>query len=178
MQVRTWNLSSIWRLTTTRGTVWLKVVPPFFAHEGAILSALGSDRVPEVLAADGGRTLLAHIPGDDLYFVGGDRVPSMVELLIDLQATWVGRVDDLLSLGLPDWRRDALTLAVTDLVELWRGRVAPDVERALDALLSGLEPRWDEIESCALPDTLVHGDFHQGNMRSARRRSPRPAGLG
>src|SRR5690606_21522321 len=35
-QVRTWNLSSLWRLPTATGAVWLKVVPPFFAHEGAV----------------------------------------------------------------------------------------------------------------------------------------------
>src|SRR5688572_16066828 len=34
VQVRTWNLSSIWRLPTDGGTTWLKSVPPFFAHAG------------------------------------------------------------------------------------------------------------------------------------------------
>ena len=75
VQVRSWNLSSLWRLPTARGTAWLKVVPPFFAHEGALLTALDSDRVPEVLATDGARTLLAEVPGDDLYGVGGDAAP-------------------------------------------------------------------------------------------------------
>ena len=109
VQVRSWNLSSLWRLPTARGAAWLKVVPPFFAHEGAILAALGADRVPEVLASDGARTLLAEIPGDDLYGVSGELLLSMVDLLVDLQSAWVGRVDDLLEMGLPDWRRDALT---------------------------------------------------------------------
>ena len=83
-------------------------MPPFFAHEGAILvgAGLGSGARGAGLTT-AARTLLAHIPGDDLYGVGGDRVPSMVDLLIDLQTAWVGRVDDLLALGLPDWRRDA-----------------------------------------------------------------------
>ena len=40
-QIRTWNLSSIWRLATARGTVWLKVVPYFFAHEGVVLGLVG-----------------------------------------------------------------------------------------------------------------------------------------
>ena len=34
-------------------------------------------------------------------------------------------------------------------------------------LLDGLGSRWDHIDTCGLPDTLVHGDFHQGNLRSA-----------
>ena len=40
VQVRSWNLSSLWRLPTNRRCTWLKAVPPFFAHEGAVLEAL------------------------------------------------------------------------------------------------------------------------------------------
>ncbi len=166
-QVRSWNLSSLWRLPTARGTAWLKVVPSFFAHEGALLTALDSDRVPEVLATDGARTLLAEVPGDDLYGVGGARLPAMVDLLVDLQTAWVDRVDDLLALGLPDWRREALTSGLAALVERWRDRQAPDVVAGLDRLVTGLPDRWAEVEACGVPDTLVHGDFHQGNLRSA-----------
>jgi hypothetical protein len=91
----------------------------------------------------------------------------MVGLLVDLQTPWVGRLDDLVALGLPDWRRDALTAAFTDLVARWRGRLPDGVEVELDGLLEGLGDRWDGIAACGLPDTLVHGDFHQGNLRSA-----------
>ena len=28
----------------------------------------------------------------------------MVSMLVDIQASWIGRVDDLLRIGLPDWR--------------------------------------------------------------------------
>jgi len=31
-QVRSWNLSSLWRLPVEDQTAWLKCVPPFFAH--------------------------------------------------------------------------------------------------------------------------------------------------
>ena len=151
VQVRSWNLSSLWRLPTTRGAAWLKVVPPFFAHEGAILAALGADRVPEVLASDGARTLLAEIPGDDLYGVSGELLLSMVDLLVDLQTAWVGRVDDLLEMGLPDWRRDVLTVALTDLVDRWRGRLPEAVEVGLDGLLDGLAARWDHIDDVRAP---------------------------
>ena len=41
VQVRSWNLSSVWRIPVSGQTVWLKVVPPFFAHEGRVLAALG-----------------------------------------------------------------------------------------------------------------------------------------
>ena len=40
-QVRSWNLSGIWRLPTAEGAVWFKVVPSFFAHEGAAVEWWG-----------------------------------------------------------------------------------------------------------------------------------------
>ena len=71
-QVRSWNLSSIWRLATTRGTVWIKVVPDFFAHEascraGRALAVTGRARIA---ASEGNRMLIADVPGEDLYDVG------------------------------------------------------------------------------------------------------------
>ena len=46
-QVRSWNLSSLWALPLADGTAaWLKAVPPFFAHEGAVLERLAGRPVP------------------------------------------------------------------------------------------------------------------------------------
>src|SRR2546426_7685656 len=65
-QVRSWNLSSLWRLPVQGQTVWLKVVPPFFAHEGDLLARLAGGPFPELLGHEGPRMLLAEIPGEDL----------------------------------------------------------------------------------------------------------------
>jgi len=51
-QHRTWNLSAIWSIPTATGTVWLKCVPPFFAHEIAVLDTLRDLPVPQLIAAD------------------------------------------------------------------------------------------------------------------------------
>src|SRR3954451_18668294 len=51
VQVRTWNLSSIWRLTTSAGLVWLKVTPPFCASEATVMPLLDPSVVPAVLGA-------------------------------------------------------------------------------------------------------------------------------
>ena len=37
--------------------------------------------------------------------------------------------------------------------------------RALDDLVDGLPERFAALDACGLPDTLVHGDFHPGNVR-------------
>jgi hypothetical protein len=164
-QVRSWNLSSLWRLPVDGQTAWLKCVPPFFAHEGAMLERLHRRDVPSLIARDGHRLLLAEIPGKDLYDAPSAQLLRMVELLVGLQREWLGSTDELLRLGLPDWRAPALASAIAALVE----RVGPDLttdDRAvLEGFLSRLEDRFAQVAGCGLPDTLVHGDFHPGNFR-------------
>jgi Ser/Thr protein kinase RdoA (MazF antagonist) len=165
-QVRTWNLSSIWTLPTDAGRLWLKVVPPFFAHEGDVISAVArtdDTAVPELVAHDGPRLLMRDITGGDRYEAVGDELTDMVRRLVDLQAAWLGRTDDLLSLGVPDWRPRAYEDDAAALVD--RGLVGREEQGALDRLLAGLPDRLAAIDSCGVPDTLLHGDFHPGNVR-------------
>ena len=59
-QVRSWNLSSVWRVPLADQTAWLKVVPSFFAHEGEVIAVLPDWPVPTLLGHDGGR-MLQHL---------------------------------------------------------------------------------------------------------------------
>jgi len=166
VQVKTWNLSSIWRLPTADGDVWLKAVPPFFAHEGAVISALAAPVLPPLIAFDDlGRTLLGDVPGIDQYQTPEERHAPMIDALVALQAGAVGRVEELLAAGAPDWRADAFAIAVADVVE--RGALGFDVDerRVLDRLIAGLDDRFAALAECGIPDTFVHGDFHTGNVR-------------
>src|SRR5206468_5046640 len=95
-QVRTWNLSSLWRLPLQGETAWLKCVPPFFAHEGRMLEMLQGWPVPRLIARDGPRLLLAEIPGEDLYNASLPRLLEMVSLLVSVQRAWLDGADDLL----------------------------------------------------------------------------------
>lgn len=165
-QVRTWNLSSLWRLPTAAGTVWLKAVPPFFAHEGPVLRALEGEAVPVVLAHDGHRSLLAEVPGVDGYDAPLDARLAMVGLLVDLQVRWADRIGELGGLGLPRWGRAGLVPDARRLAEGPEARGLGDAERRrLDRLVDGLDGRFEAVDRCGLPDTLVHGDFHGGNVR-------------
>jgi hypothetical protein len=164
-QVRTWNLSSLWRVPVEGQTVWLKVVPPFFAHEGALLALMDGARVPTVLGHDGGRMLLAEIVGEDLYAAGLPLLRDMVNLLVDLQRLWGDRVPELLALGLPDWRAPALAAAIADVVDRTRDEISAEDRVTLAGFVRGLPSRFAEVAACGLRDSLVHGDFHQGNFR-------------
>ena len=164
-QVRTWNLSSVWRLPLEDGAAWLKCVPPFFAHEGAMLQRLAGGPVPPLLAFEPGRVLMADIPGEDQYEGGLPVLHALVELLIGLQVQEIGHEDELLALGLPDWRGPALSVAIEEVVRRHAPALDADVRQGLARLLDGLDRRWADLETCGLPDTLVHGDVHPGNAR-------------
>ena len=163
-QIRTWNLSSLWRLPTDGGAAWLKHVPPFFAHEGPVLERLAGGPVPAIIAHDDGRILMPEIPGEDLYDAQRPVLDRLVDLLVALQASWIGRTDELLELGLPDWRGPSLGRAIADAVDRQAGFPAAD-RAVLEAFVGDLDRRFAELAASGLPDTLVHGDFHPGNAR-------------
>jgi aminoglycoside phosphotransferase (APT) family kinase protein len=74
-------------------------------------------------------------------------------------------VDELLSLGLPDWRAPALTALIAETVDRTAAEVAEEDRATLTAFVRELPRRFDELADCGLPATLVHGDFHPGNLR-------------
>jgi aminoglycoside phosphotransferase (APT) family kinase protein len=77
-------------------------------------------------------------------------------------------LDALFALGLPDWRGPALRVLIDDVVERHRHELAEEERAALDALLDGFDTRVADIDGCGLPATLVHGDFHSGNLGGDR----------
>lgn len=164
-QVRTWNLSSLWSLPVDGQTVWLKATPPFFAHEAPLIAALAGEAVPTLLGHEGGRMLMAEIPGQDLYGAEVDRLFAMVDLLVGIQARWIGREGELLALGLPDWRAPALTEAIGTVFERTAPQLSTKNRGALAAFVADLPRRFADLAACGLPDTLAHGDFHPGNLR-------------
>lgn len=164
VQQRTWNLSMIWRLEAAGAPVaWLKQVPPMFAHEPAVLALVDGAApglVPTVLrAAAPGRMLLAHVPGEDRYDADADFRAAVAADWHPAQAHFAGRIDELLAAGVPDRRFDA---------DRWARVAEPLLDRidGLAALLDGLPARLAAIRACGLPDTLVHGDLHPGNVRA------------
>jgi len=164
-QVRTWNLSSLWRLPTDHGCAWLKVVPPFFEHEGVLLEQLGGEAVPRLLGRERERILLAEIPGKDQYDAQLPELVEMVDILVDLQLRWLGRVDELLRLGLPDWRTPALSSAIAEVVERTSPELRSQDRAELGTFIVDLPVRLAAVDACGVPGGLIHGDFHPGNVR-------------
>jgi phosphotransferase family enzyme len=168
LQVRAWNLSSIVRLETPQGPTWCKSVPEFFAHEGPVIQWLQgispAGLVPVPLGHDPGThsVLLEDIPGVDLYDCDRATALRMVDRLVELQFRTIGKAAELRTLGLPDWRADALIAAIRRLPAV----LTADEQNALDGLVADLPRRFAALAACGLPETLVHGDPHPGNWRS------------
>ncbi|WP_305786840.1 phosphotransferase family protein [Symbioplanes lichenis] len=164
VQQRTWNLSSLWRIDMAgRPVAWLKQVPWFFAHEPAVLRLLDGvahGLVPEVLAVgEAGRSVLAHVPGEDRYDSGAELCATVAREFHPVQVEFAGRTGDLLAAGVPDRRREGDRFA--RVAEPWLDSID-----GLTDLVDELPARLAAIEACGVPDTLVHGDLHGGNVRA------------
>jgi Phosphotransferase enzyme family len=160
VQVKTWNLSGLFRLPTADGPVWLKAVPGFAAAESAAIAAVAAvdpGLVPAVLASGPGRLLLADVPGADCWDASPQIAADALRRLVAAQAR-IGRLPQ----AIPDRRPQTLAAAVRDLLD---GPAGAELSPAELEAARALQPRWEMLADCGLPDTLVHGDFHPGNWR-------------
>ncbi|SFI50556.1 Phosphotransferase enzyme family protein [Streptosporangium canum] len=175
-QVRTWNLSGLFRLPTSRGPAWLKITPGFAACEARVIETFAQvdpDSVPAVLAADPAhrRVLLEHVPGADCWDASEDVIGGAVRRLVAAQAALAERRE-----GIPDGLLDRRPQVLAGMVdELLDGEVAGELsagELSSARRLAGRLPALvSSLEACGLPYTVVHGDFHPGNVRSDGRRT-------
>ena len=163
-QMRSWNLSGIWRLPTSAGPVWPRPPPSFFAHEGAVMDWIGPPTAPALYGWERGRVLMAEVPGGANHQTSGSALEPMVRLLTRLQGESVGRTDELLRLGVPE-RRLGLMQPPVEAVVAEHGATLDERERSIvERLVETLPARVAAIDACGVPDGLVHGDFHPGNV--------------
>ncbi len=185
LQVKTWNLSCVHQLPTTRGPVWSKAVGGFQTSESVVVNAVAAadpTLVPAVLAADPARgwTLLDHIPGDDLWDADEPTIRATVTRWVTAQATLAataapaeagpvvaGPAGAGPAGAVPDRRLGTLGARAAGIAARVADQLTDAENAGLAALLADLPGRIAAIEAAGLPDTLVHGDFHPGNWRAA-----------
>jgi aminoglycoside phosphotransferase (APT) family kinase protein len=71
----------------------------------------------------------------------------------------------MLATGAFDWRASAFAWRARNVVESASPMLEGGTRAALADLLDELPERLAALAGCGLPDTLVHGDFHPGNVR-------------
>ena len=179
VHARIW--STVTKVSTDAGDVFLKACGPAGAHEPALLDYLARlwpDHVPEVLAvdpqrawvlmSDTGRTRLRETITQDRDL---SHWRTILPLYAQMQVNLAARVTELASLGVPNDCVETLPdklAALLDEVEFLR-LDEPDGLRSSDhaRLLASL-PRIREacvkLLECTVPQTLSHGDLHDGNI--------------
>ena len=167
VQEKWWNLSAVLEVPTADGSAWLKAIPTFFADEGRVIELLSPFRVPALLGVGDRMALMAPVPGEDQWDPDDAAVEELTTSLVEIQLWSADRLDDFLSVGGRDRRAVRLTnefLALVDRDDV-RATLTPEELDELDGLVASFGGWADELESCGLPVTLLHGDFHPGNSR-------------
>lgn len=161
IQERIWSIAALMRVATDAGELWFKQVPDLFAVEGRLTAWLG-ERLPSAVPR------IVHVAAD--WWLAEALAPSVrgfadmaaFSALGELQRATVGHDQELLSLGCPDRR---LPLLLPELyAAVGRPPLADSQWSALVAARSELDGCVVRLEALQLPDTLVHGDFHGGNV--------------
>ena len=172
--------STVMRVPTRDGTLFFKASAEDVAPEAALTQALAGwypDVMPELVAVDivrgwmlmrdGGEPLRASIrPTQDLRLWN-----PIITLYAEVQVGLTEHVPELLAMGVPDWRLAALPAQYDQLLKD-TGGLALAFDGGLTATefrrLQDLSPRFKQIctdlASFGLPETLNHGDFHDGNV--------------
>ena len=187
VQVKTWNLSCLYRLPMAGGTVWAKATAHFAGDEAAAIRLVrrhDESLAPEVLAADPARRrfVMRHVPGTDCWDAGVETVCDVVRRLVAVQAAIAGSGPSAAGSGAVRDARRAAAGSDAAIVERRPVALLDELPRLLDGELGGrLDPGElvaagelvgrlpgliAELESAGLPHSLVHGDLHPGNIVS------------
>jgi hypothetical protein len=184
-QLRNWGLSTVLRFETSAGDVYFKAAAHgsvgsgatpgqrsfLFANEAALLAGFAGrfcDDVPRPIATDPARVWMllpdagpALWESDDL-----DAWEAAIRAHARHQRDWVGQETELLRIGCLDRRLGGLAASLDDLASDDTALAfldPPDRDR-LGAAMPAIRALIDEAASLGIPDTLVHGDLHAGNV--------------
>ena len=170
-QQRTWSLSALLRAETDAGAVWLKSCMPRFHAEpslGLWLSQHLPDAVPGVLATDAADRLLLleEMDGPTVKDAGGEETaPDAPAVLARIARATEDRVGELRALGLNDRPLAQVPAQLRPVLlgpdPMATGGLSPD--RAHE-VLDWVERQAADLGRLGMAPTLVHGDFHAGNV--------------
>ncbi|MBC7877359.1 MAG: aminoglycoside phosphotransferase family protein [Anaerolineales bacterium] len=172
--------STVLRIPTDGGTLFFKATAQETVYESALTQKLAEwypQCMPELVATetsigwmlmrDGGERLREFIrPTKDITPWN-----PTIKLFSEVQVGCVERVSELLALGIPDWRLTHLPQLYSELladedsirVDQDKGLTSEEFRRVQE-----LHPRFVQIchklAAFGIPETLNHGDFHDGNV--------------
>jgi hypothetical protein len=173
-QFKQFNISSLLRAETDAGIFYMKVALDLalFGHEPKLMQELGAlfpQQIPAPLVIDAERRWM--ISADFGNMLRGTNPPyelleRMMQEYAALQIQTADMFDTLRQAGCHDRRLSVLSdqidilLADDDcLIQL-----SPEEQQLWKASAPALKALCEKLASYAIPHTLVHGDFHAGNV--------------
>ena len=171
-QMKTWPLSNVLSVETSRGKVYFKAPAPFMNIEAKAIKQLSEyypDIVPKPIALDEdlgwtltkdyGSTYLQNISGIEIW-EGAARV------LADFHKSNIPRVEEWLALGYPDRNLRRLVIQVDPLISLGAAMLggvpwglSEENISNLRSLSMRLKLMCAQLSSYKVPHTLIHGDI-------------------
>lgn len=174
-QIRSWERSAIWQLTSEMGTSYLKLVPDMFAHEAKLTHYL-AQHFPDALP-----TLLPEIMPQSLHTADyGQRdlmgVTDLAQwkratsIYAEMQVKLVNQYKALIEIGVPqrrlDWISEHLHDFLHDDVHLTRGdlHLNNDELQTIREAMPQLEDAIQQLRVSDIPYSLEHGDLWAGQI--------------
>lgn len=168
------------RVPSNEGTLFFKATADETIHEIALTEKLAGwfpDCMPDLVASDSTRGWMLMRDGGEQLRASirptKDVTPwePVITKYAEVQIGLAEHVDEILALGIPDHRLEALPTLykqlLTDeailMIDQEKGLTSEDFHR-----LQNLSPRFEQI--CAdlaafgIPESINHGDFHDGNI--------------
>jgi hypothetical protein len=178
IHIRAWSM--VLRVPTRHGPLYFKAVAPALVHEAALTFALGNwfphcvltplavEPVQGwLLLPDGGARLRDALRSEQSHYRWLDILPAYAQLQIELTDCTA----KLLALGAPDRRLAVLPGLYADLLQNHAALridqpegIARDEYDKLLQITPAVARRCAHLAAYGLPESLHHGDFHDGNI--------------
>ncbi|MEM1393695.1 MAG: aminoglycoside phosphotransferase family protein [Cyanobacteria bacterium P01_H01_bin.150] len=171
--IKSWGISCVLRVQTNNGNLYLKEAStlPLFCNEPVVtkeLKKLFPEHIPTVLSINSERhwMLLADF-GEPIGRNSSVKVKKDVyRLLAQIQIKSVEHIDNLLNVGCLDRRLEKLATQIDFLIndEIVLSQLkAAEIEQ-LTKIAPRLKILCSKLAEYKIPQTLVHGDLHLGNV--------------
>jgi aminoglycoside/choline kinase family phosphotransferase len=172
--------STVMRVPSDRGMLFFKATAGETLYEAALTQKLSGwfpDSMPDLVAVDPSRGWMLMRDGGEQLRASirptKDVMPweSVIKRYAELQIGLADHVDEMLSLGVLDHRLHALpalySLLLTDeaslMIDQEKGLSSADFQQ-LQNLKSRFETICSDLSAFGIPESLNHGDFHDGNV--------------
>lgn len=183
-QVKSQTRSCLLRVETTIGTLYLKAGCRIFGREATFtdfLAQLYPDCLPKLVAVDAEQQwmLMRDFESQHLGKTADiSRWEEALRLYAEMQVRIANKVGQLLDVGFPDRRINQLAQKIEPLFADDAILLIPQDDpflsqsdlKALRTLIPQLISWCEVLETCGVPQTLVHGDFYCQNVIDTQKR--------